>query len=159
MKKAKKFSISVLLTIFFFAAFFSYGKTKKEELKYAIVVFPSGVAYTVEVADTWEKQVKGLMFRKKLPEKGGMLFTYPKEDFYYIWMKNCYIPLDILWLDSKGRIIYIIEKAPPCNSDPCPSYGPMMKARYVIELKAGSVKKLNLKLGERISIIFPSDTK
>ncbi len=137
----------------------SFAKAKKEEQKYAIVIFPSGVAYTLEVADTWEKQVKGLMFRKSIPAKGGMLFTYPKDDFYYIWMKNCYIPLDILWLDSKGRIIYIIEKAPPCSSLPCPSYGPMMKARYVIELKAGSVKKLGLNLGDRVNIILSSSDK
>jgi len=97
------------------------------------------------------------MFRKSLAKNSGMLFVYPKEDFFAIWMKNCFIPLDILWLDSKGRIVYIIENAPPCQEEPCPVYQPIGKARYVIELNAGTIKSLGLKLGDRVDIILPSN--
>ena len=131
-----------------------YSKPNSK-VKYATVVFPRGHIFQLEIASTPEQWVKGLMFRKFLPKNSGMLFLYPKEDYYAIWMKNCFIPLDLIWLDSEGRVVYIVESAPPCREEPCTVYEPMMKAKFVIELNAGTVKKLRLKLGDRISIILP----
>ena len=145
--------LGVMFTIFIFCLTL-YSKPVSK-VKYASVIFPKGQIFQLEIASTPEQWVRGLMFRKSLPENSGMLFMYPREDYYAIWMKNCFIPLDLIWLDSKGRVIYIVENAPPCKKEPCPVYEPMMKARFVIELKSGSVKKLHLKLGDRIAIILP----
>ncbi|BBB32114.1 conserved hypothetical protein [Thermotomaculum hydrothermale] len=124
-------------------------------VEFATVIFPKGYVFSLEIAKTPEQWVRGLMFRKSLPQNSGMLFVYPKDDYFAIWMKNCFIPLDIIWLDSKGRIVYFVENAPPCKQEPCPVYEPIMKARFVIELNAGTIKKLKLKTGDRVSIILP----
>ena len=124
-------------------------------MKFATVIFPGNRVFRLEVAETPDQWIRGLMFRKYLSPRSGMLIVYPKEDYYGIWMKNCYIPLDIIWLDSKGRIIYLIEKALPCKEEPCPVYEPIMKARFVIEINAGTVKRLGLKTGDRVSVILP----
>ncbi len=145
----KIFFIFLLISLSFAS---DYKKTR-----FATVIFPSGKVFQLEIASTEQQWIKGLMFRKSLAKNSGMLFVYPKEDFFAIWMKNCFIPLDILWLDSKGRIVYIIENAPPCQEEPCPVYQPIGKARYVIELNAGTIKSLGLKLGDRVDIILPSN--
>ena len=148
-----KYLINFIVLLVFFIS--GLAKNKVQEVKFATVIFPKGHIFQLEVADTMEKWIRGLMFRKYIADNGGMLFVYPKDNFYSIWMKNCFISLDLIWVDSKGRVIYIVENAPPCKKEPCPVYEPMMKARFVIELKAGTVKKLNIKPGDRISIILP----
>jgi uncharacterized membrane protein (UPF0127 family) len=65
-------------------------------------------------------------------------------------MKNCYIPLDILWLNADKQIIEFKEQAPPCTGDPCPVYGTTDQALYVLETAAGSIKRHRLILGTRI---------
>ena len=145
------------LSILFFICFFATVKVFSEPLpkvEYATVVFPKGRVFQLELAKTQEQWIRGLMFRKHLAKNSGMLFVYPKEDYYAIWMKNCFIPLDLIWLDSKGRIIYFVENAPPCRKDPCPVYQPIMKARYVIELNGGTIKGLHLNIGDRVDILF-----
>jgi hypothetical protein len=87
------------------------------------LVLPSGSILYAEIADTFSKRKQGLMFRKDLPSDRGMLFFYPKPGGYRIWMKNCFISLDILWLNSNKEIIELKENAPPCHTDPCPSDG------------------------------------
>lgn len=79
-----------------------------------------------------------------------MLFIFSGDEIHSFWMKNTKIPLDLLWLDEDGRIIFLLEDVPPCLEDPCPSYGSMQKARYVLELKAGMCKLENLGPGSRL---------
>jgi len=153
LKKAMRFLTKIFFV--FLVISLSFASDYKK-IRFATVIFPSGKVFQLEIASTEQEWIKGLMFRKFLARNSGMLFVYPKEDFFAIWMKNCFIPLDILWLDSKGRIIYIIENAPPCKEEPCPVYQPIGKARYVIELNAGTVKSLGLKLGDRVDIILPA---
>ena len=146
------------LSILFFICFLGTVQVFSESLpkvEYATVIFPKGRVFQLELARTREQWIKGLMFRKHLAKNSGMLFVYPKADYYAIWMKNCFISLDLIWLDSKGRIIYFVENAPPCKEEPCPVYQPIMKARYVIELNAGTIKKLHLKLDDRVDILLP----
>ncbi len=136
-------------------SFIFASSSSSNSVEFATVIFPKGHIFRLEVAKTEKQWLKGLMFRKYIPENGGMLFLYPKEGYYAIWMKNCYIPLDLIWLDSKGRIIYFVNNAVPCQEEPCPVYQPIMKAKYVIEVNAGTIKKLGLKVGDRVSFILP----
>lgn len=149
------FSKRVFFIYLIFSLFLFASSGKKITERFGTVIFPSKRVYNVELAETKEQWIKGLMFRKTLPEKGGMLFIYPEPGFYAIWMKNCFISLDILWLDSKGKIIYIIENAPPCKHEPCEVYQPIMKSSYVLELRSGTVKKEKLRVGDRLDIVLP----
>ena len=115
------------------------------------VIFPSGKRITVEIADTDKKREKGLMFRKSLDYNEGMLFIFEEEDFHTFWMKNTYIYLDLIWLDGSKKIVYYVENADPCKGEPCEHYTPLQKAKYVLELNGGFIKKEKLKLGEKIS--------
>lgn len=92
------------------------------------------------------------MFRKSLGPTEGMLFVFDFVDFYPFWMKSTLIPLDMIWISPEQRIVYIAERVPPCKQDPCPSYSPMQKALYVLELAAGSAGKHHLKIGDAIKI-------
>ncbi len=112
---------------------------------------------TVEVAATPRSRQYGLMCRDRLDRHRGMLFVFPREDFWTFWMKNTRIPLDIVWLDPYRRITYMIPDVPPCRKDPCPTYRPMKKARYVLEVRAGSIRRWHWDLGLQFDFIWPPD--
>ena len=114
------------------------------------VLLPSGTKIMAEVADTPPKRLLGLMFRDQLSLNSGMLFIFEDADYHGIWMKNCRIALDILWLDKNRRVIHMEEKAPPCLADSCRTYYPAQKALYVLELNAGLIEREKIGLGAHL---------
>lgn len=104
-------------------------------------------AFTVELALTDRQQMQGLMFRRSLAPDRGMLFVYDRDHPLAMWMKNTYIPLDMLFLKADGRIINIIENVPPETLDTRPSEGP---ARAALELPAGTAARLGIRAGDRV---------
>ena len=137
----------IVLTIFWVWPVFTWADEQTRTLS---VQLPSGTKITAEVADTPSKRVLGLMFRDQLPDNHGMLFIFENPDFHGIWMKNCRIPLDILWLDQNRRVIHAEENVPPCQADPCHTYYPLQKALYVLELNAGLIEKEKIPLGTHL---------
>ena len=100
----------------------------------------------VEIADTPAKQQAGLQNRTL--EKGtGMLFVFDKPGAYRFWMHNTKIPLDIIWVNENGFVIYIAENLLPCEKT-CDSYGPVGSAMYVLEANSGFVKDNGITLGK-----------
>jgi uncharacterized membrane protein (UPF0127 family) len=67
-------------------------------------------------------------------------------------MKNVRVPLDLIWLDRRGRIVWIVENAPPCAADPCPMYRPEVKASFVLEVAAGTVRRHGVASGDTVTI-------
>jgi len=117
------------------------------------VVFPDGFVVAVEIAADDERRAQGLMYRDRLDPGQGMLFLFPEENVLSFWMKNTRIPLDMIFLDSDRRIAGIVESAPPCKFDPCPSYGPNAIARYVLEVGGGQAKAHGLKKGDVLQFV------
>ncbi len=138
-----------IFVVFFFGTLPLAGKNKS---RWGAVILPDKTILTMELATTPEQWVRGLMFRHSLPLNTGMLFIYDKPAAYSFWMKNCFIHLDIIWLSSDKRIVYYVENVPPCDQPDCPSYGSMNLARYVVEVNPGTVKKHNLRLGDKLEI-------
>lgn len=139
-----------LIFVLFFLFFLKYNAPK--------VCFGKN-CLNVEIADTIEKRSRGLMLRSQLPLGCGMLFVFPKEDYWSFWMKNTLIPLDIIWLDARGRIVDMIENAQPVsNAEAPPSLKPVYQAMYVLEANAGFVRHYRLRHGDqaRFQWIFPS---
>lgn len=99
-----------------------------------------GSAIAVEIADGPQERARGLMFREGLGDGEGMLFVFERDGFHPFWMKNMHFPLDIVWLDSDGRVVYLETNVPPCLGPPCPLYVPMAPARYVLEVSANSAR-------------------
>lgn len=103
----------------------------------------------VEVADTLQEKLQGLMFRESLPERHGMLFTYNPPEHARMWMKNTLIPLDILFIDPEQNIIYIHHNAEPKSLTPI---GPDALTASVIEINGGEAKAADIRVGDHILI-------
>jgi uncharacterized protein len=118
----------------------------------AYVIFADGFRVELEVARTEAARARGLMFRGRLDEGEGMLFIFDMPRRYAFWMKNVRIELDMIWLDARRRVVWIVERAQPCTSDPCPMYEPQADASYVIEMAGGFVTRHGVALGDAVTI-------
>ncbi len=102
-----------------------------------------------EVADTPASRRQGLMFRRHLAADRGMLFVFPHASRQRMWMKNTFIPLDIIFINEKMRIVGVVENARPHSTEmlevPAPS-------RYVVEVNAFFCRRFGIQEGDRIVI-------
>ena len=114
------------------------------------VTFASGTRVSVEIADTDDKRQRGLMFRKELAPTDGMVFIFDEKGFYPFWMKNCFISLDMIWVDEAFKVVSIAPSVPPCKADPCPNYSPTADALYVVETVSGFAKQHGVKVGDTL---------
>ena len=104
--------------------------------------------FTVEIADTEAAREKGLMYRKSLPPGQGMLFDFHSDQPVRFWMKNTYIPLDMIFIRSDGRIANIAENTTPMSEKEVPSAGPV---RAVLEVSGGTARKLGIAPGDYVA--------
>lgn len=123
-------------------------------LRTAVAILPSGKEVVLEVAADPVSRQRGLMFRERLEPAHGMLFAFEKADRHPFWMKNCRIPLDIVWLDEDLRVVDVAPELAPCPAKgPCPEHVPLRPARFVIELAAGTARAEGVRLGERVIVL------
>jgi hypothetical protein len=101
--------------------------------------------FQVEVMRTDEQRMRGLMFRRYMPEDRGMLFDFKTEQPVSMWMKNTYLPLDMLFIARDGTVSVIAENAEPMSERIIPG-GTVLG---VLEINAGLAAKLGLKAGDR----------
>ena len=113
-------------------------------------MLPDATRITLDVAATPEELARGLMYRPFLPDDRGMLLLFPEERVPSIWMKNTLVRLDLVFLDSSGRVVEVIERVDPCAADPCPHYVPRHPARTVLEIAAGVAGRHGLQPGDVI---------
>jgi uncharacterized membrane protein (UPF0127 family) len=114
------------------------------------IVLQSGaqqVSFKVELATTDEQRAKGLMFRRALPENQGMLFVWPVSTMRSMWMKNTFIPLDILFI-HQGEVVGIVERTTPRSLTQIKVDNP---ADMVLELPAGAVRTHGIAVGWRLA--------
>jgi uncharacterized membrane protein (UPF0127 family) len=105
-------------------------------------------SFSVEVVANDEERTKGLMFRKEVPEGKGMLFDFMTEQPVAFWMKNTYVSLDMIFIAANGKIVSIAENTEPLSERTIPSGAPV---RAVLEVVAGTAKKLGIKPGDRVA--------
>ena len=103
----------------------------------------------VEIARTQAHQRHGLMYRSKLEDGTGMLFTFPDTALRSFWMKNTCLALDMIFLDSSGFIVGILEQVPPQNLEP---RAISCMAKYVLEVPAGYARKVELQPGSHMAL-------
>ena len=102
------------------------------------------VSITIEIADTPEARIKGLMERWSLPELNGMLFIFDYPDMQRFWMHNTPLSLDMIFVDENRRILNMSESTTPMSKQTYSSRGP---AKYVVEVKAGFSKRHGIEEG------------
>lgn len=104
--------------------------------------------FQVEIADTEAEREKGLMFRREMAPDHGMLFIFDRPIRVMMWMKNTPLPLDMLFIDGSGKIVDLHERAIPFSLD---TIAARRKASYVLEINGGTVDRLGLAIGDRVS--------
>ena len=139
----KIFVLPVLL--FFITACFETDKNPVRELSPLYIGRGKNqIAFNVETALSNDEMATGLMYRKSMPEENGMIFVFPSPRNTAFWMKNTYIPLDMIFIDESNKISGMVENVPPLSEDLV--YSPA-KTKAVLELNAGTVKDKNLRKG------------
>ncbi len=103
--------------------------------------------FKVEIADDDAERARGLMFRESLPRDQGMLFLFPEAGERSFWMRNTYIPLDIIYIAPDGRIVSIARNTTPFSEASVPSYG---AANGVLEINGGQAAELGIEPGDTV---------
>ncbi|HMF05722.1 MAG TPA: DUF192 domain-containing protein [Methylocella sp.] len=112
------------------------------------IVTSSGThAFSVEVMRSEPERERGLMFRRFLAKDRGMLFDFNAERVVMMWMKNTYLPLDMIFIARTGKVIGVAENAVPLSEKIISSGVP---AYAVLEVPAGTVARLGLRIGDSV---------
>lgn len=154
--KTKKVLIALIPVVVFIAIYFLYIKKSSNEpewVKEGEVTFVSKdtrqklAKIDVEVAINPTERSQGLMFRSKMKEDKGMIFIFERDDMQSFWMKNTIIPLDIMFINSKGVINTIHKNTVPYSERPLPSKD---KSQFVVEVNGGYSDRHGIKEGDLI---------
>lgn len=110
-----------------------------------LIGLPNGITINAEIA---HDKVKGLQGRKSLCSKCGMIFIFDKQGFHSFWMKDTLIDLSVIWIENRGKIVHVVEKAPPCDyrDNPfieCEVFKSIYPSKYVLEINPSEAKGLS----------------
>ena len=136
------FKFIYLIFNFFLISFYTFSNEKIE-----VSIYNKNITFNVEIAKTIEERRTGLMYRKKLLNNEGMLFIFPREKIIQLWMKNTYIPLDVIFI-SENKVIVDIKKNMEKLSETIVKS--KVKSRYALEFNAGLVDKLDIEIGDKV---------
>lgn len=123
----------------------------------AILTNSGVVTFDVEIADTADERARGLMFRRDLASNHGMLFVYEEPQAVSFWMRNTYIPLDMIFVNARGVIRHIGANARPLDETPIPGAAPGDPAPerlMVLEIGGGEAARRNLAPGQPLASPF-----
>ncbi len=116
------------------------------------IVTATGVhAFKVEIADDDASRERGLMYRRYMPADHGMLFEFSETAPVAFWMKNTFIPLDMIFLSPAGVVTRVVADAEPLSEKVIPSGPP---CRAVLEVNGGVAAAIGLKVGDRVRHAF-----
>lgn len=118
-----------------------------ETSKLTIITEDGQFCFWVEIAQSTAQRQQGLMERLEMPADRGMLLDFGSPQLIHMWMKNTYIPLDMLFLDEIGSVTAIAANTTPLSTTIIPSLSP---ARAVLELNGGMVSRLSIKVGDKV---------
>ena len=136
------FKFIYLVFNFFVISFYTFSNEKIE-----VSIYNKNITFDVEIAKTIEERRTGLMYRKKLLNNEGMLFIFPREKIIQLWMKNTYIPLDVIFI-SESKVIVDIKKNMEKLSETIVKS--KVKSRYALEFNAGLINKLDIEIGDKV---------
>ena len=131
-----------LIFYLFLVSFYTFSNEK-----IGVSIYNKNITFNVEVASTLEERRIGLMYRKKLLNNEGMLFIFPREKIIQLWMKNTYIPLDLIFI-SENKVIVDIKKNMEKLSETIVKS--KVKSRFALEFNAGLINKLNIEIGDKV---------
>lgn len=128
----------------------------------SIEIAIGGEQFVLELSTDMPSRVHGLMGITSIPEHGGMIFVFKEAQQRSFWMSNCLINIDLIFLDSRGTITAIhsmVCEPPQAEDESLWIYEGRLKhyysngpARFAIELTAGSIRRLGLRVNDRIPL-------
>ena len=140
---SKQYRIFVQRSLkFFLVLLISFDGFSADEIKI------NDLLNNIEVVSNSNERRKGLMFRKSLPENDGMFFIWDYQKRQCMWMKNTYIPLNVAYIDSKGKILEIYEMLPMSEESICSK----KRVKYALEVNLDWFKRNNVSIGDEIDI-------
>lgn len=151
----KKVLTLLLLLAAAVALLVAAGCGKEEAAAGMDTVILGGEKFRFELALSPEEYMRGLAGRTAIDDNGGMLFVFPAEGPVVFWMKDCLIPLDLIYLDDSGTIVGIFEMEAPAPGTPdaeLPHYPSPSPARFAIELRGGRAAELGLAVGQKVEL-------
>jgi len=124
------------------------------DYSWAVAVLPSGAEFTIEIADDPQSRWRGYRYREQVADDEGMLFIFSREQPVSFEMRDCLVSLDMIFLDSKLKVVEIAHDQQPClEGKPCSPISPMRNAQYVLELAGGTASHEGLKPGDRVTVL------
>ena len=152
MRTALRLASGLLLAYWGLAAYAAdFAPTQlKDFARDTLTIEHAGKAesFQIWIAQTPAQQEQGLMFLTELPPGYGMVFPQESARMLSMWMKNTYIPLDMLFIGADGRITHIIHDAVPLSTEILSSGGPILS---VLEIRGGESRRLGLREGDRVT--------
>ena len=157
----KPINFLFICLLFLTISCYNSGKTKHKNINREIKFRKDGTikivdnkstniaSFEIEIADDEYERETGLMYRKKMNDNQAMLFIFDNEKPLYFYMKNTYIPLDIIFIDKNKKIVHIANDAKILDETTIPSKYP---SKYVLEIKAGLSKKYGISNGQIIKL-------
>jgi uncharacterized protein len=140
------------LAVVVFAAFAAGLPARSAGLEALEIVTATGAHdFQVEIARDDASRARGLMDRRFMPADHGMLFEFDREAPEAFWMKDTYIPLDMIFISKTGIVTNIVANAEPLSERAIPSGPPCMA---VLELNGGAAAKIGLKVGDKVRHLF-----
>ena len=146
----KRFLTALFATLAIALGADAQGMARFDKAPLEIVTAGGRHRFQVELAISTEQMTQGLMFRREMAPDAGMLFLHDSEAERAMWMRNTYIPLDMLFIRADGRILRIATRTVPQSLATISSEGP---AKAVLELNSGTAERLGIKPGDRV--IYP----
>ena len=120
-------------------------------MKPKILISLGKATFNVELAQTDAELEKGLSGRTELLAEEAMLFDFSEDGNWQIWMKGMKIPIDIIWLDKNYQVVHFERNVQP-DAEPYDTYEAPVPSRYILETKAGSVEKFDIKKNMKAKI-------
>lgn len=132
------------------------GKNQQTQPQLSTITFGTQT-YKIEIADTDDARSKGLSGRSTLARDEGMLFIFQTKDTYSFWMKDMQFPLDFVWLDG-DTVVDITENVPvPLTATYAPAFRPKQAVNQVLEINAGEIKRVGIKVGDKVGFSLFDD--
>ncbi len=105
------------------------------------------VTFQTEIADDDRERGTGMMFRQSMAESEAMLFIWPSPEPVAMWMRNTFVPLDMLFIDKAGSIVHIAREAVPQSLDVISADRDVLA---VLEIRGGAAQRLGIAVGDKV---------